>query len=94
MQVYKVPYNFRHEEKIFGGYISLRQGLYLILALVSSGIIFVPNLMTLLKVIFSGLLMAFWCLCAFLKIEEINADIYLINVLKYILREKIFIYRR
>ncbi len=94
MQVYKVPYNFRHEEKIFGGYVSLRQGLYLILALISSGIVFVPNLMTIIKVIVAGFLITFWCLCAFLKIEEINADMYFINVLKYILREKIFIYRR
>lgn len=94
MQVYKVPYNFRHEEKIFGGYVSLRQGIYLILALFSSGIIFIPNIATIVRFTFAGLMIVFWCLCAFLKIEEINADRYLINVLKYMFREKVFIYRR
>ena len=29
MQVYNIPYNFNHEEKIFGGYVSLRQAIYL-----------------------------------------------------------------
>lgn len=94
MQIYKVPYNFRHEEKIFGGYLSLRQGIYLILAIFSSGIIFIPNLGTVLKVMLSGGLIIIWCLCAFLKIEEINADKYVVNVLKYIIRDKVFIYRR
>ena len=30
MQVYNVPYNFNHEEKVFGGYVSIRQAIYLI----------------------------------------------------------------
>ena len=32
MQIYKVPYNFKHEEKVFGGYVSIRQAIYLVLA--------------------------------------------------------------
>ena len=31
MQIYNVPYSFDHEEKIFGGYVSIRQAIYLIL---------------------------------------------------------------
>ena len=30
MQIYNVPYNFKHEEKVFGGYVSIRQAIYLI----------------------------------------------------------------
>lgn len=94
MQVYKVPFNFSHEEKIFGGYASLRQGIYLLLAIFSLGIVFIPNIAITVKVILAAFLIAIFCLCAFLKIEEINADKYLINILKYVFRKKNFIYRR
>ena len=29
MSLYKVPFDFTHEEKVFGGYLSLRQMLYI-----------------------------------------------------------------
>ena len=38
MNVYKVPFSFTHEEKVFGGYLSLRQMLYLIISVISVGI--------------------------------------------------------
>ena len=42
MQVYHIPYNFEHEEKVFGGYVSLRQAIYLIFAICSMGLFFYP----------------------------------------------------
>ena len=42
MRIYKVPYAFNHEEKIFGGYLSLRQAIYLIFGALSVGIFFIP----------------------------------------------------
>ncbi|MBQ6991418.1 MAG: PrgI family protein [Clostridia bacterium] len=94
MQIYKVPYNFRHEEKVFGGYASLRQGIYLILAIFSLGIVFIPNLLISIKVVLTAFFISIFALFAFLKIEEINADKYFINILKYLFRKKIYIYER
>ena len=42
MQIYNVPYNFKHEEKVFGGYVSIRQAIYLIFGATMLGIFFVP----------------------------------------------------
>ncbi len=42
MRIYKVPYAFNHEEKVFGGYLSLRQAIYLIFGALSVGILFIP----------------------------------------------------
>ena len=32
MRVFKIPFNTKREEKIFGGYLSLRQVIYIMLA--------------------------------------------------------------
>ena len=40
MSLYKVPFDFTHEEKVFGGYLSLRQMLYVIVSVISVGILF------------------------------------------------------
>ena len=40
MILYKVPFDFTHEEKVFGGYLSLRQMLYVIISIISVGILF------------------------------------------------------
>lgn len=91
--IYKVPFDFRHEEKIFGGYLSLRQMLYLILSIISIGILFTPIPITLKTIVFFiivGIFLAF----AFLKIGNIYADKYCFNVMKYIFKKKIYINER
>ena len=50
MNFYKVPFDFTHEEKIFGGYLSLRQMLYLICSIASVGIFFISILPVAIKV--------------------------------------------
>ena len=49
MQIYKVPYNFNHEEKIFGGYLSIRQAIYLIIGTSMVSILFIPMINIFLK---------------------------------------------
>lgn len=94
MQVYQIPFNFEHEEKIFGGYISLRQAIYLIFILCSIGLFFVPIIDIYIKialfVITAGIFIAF----AFIKIDGINADKYSIYFLRFILRRKIYMLER
>ena len=61
MRVFKVPFDVKREEKIFGGYLSLRQVIYLILA-TSSLIIFVTPLPTTIKIILIGIITIFFLL--------------------------------
>lgn len=91
--IYKVPFDFRHEEKIFGGYLSLRQMLYLILSIVSIGIFFIP-IPTILKMIVFFTTTSIFLIFAFLKIGNIYADKYCIDVMKYVFRKKIYINER
>ena len=49
MQIYNVPYNFKHEEKVFGGYVSIRQAIYLIFGATMLGIFFVPMINIFIK---------------------------------------------
>ena len=69
MQVYQVPYNYEHVEKIFGGYISLRQAIYLILAICSMGLFFVSNINISIKITFVLLVSSICLTFAFAKIE-------------------------
>lgn len=91
--LYKVPFDFNHEEKIFGGYISLRQMLYLLTSIISVGILFLHMPMTLKVVIFISVVSLFLTF-AFVKIGNIYADKYFFNVMKYVFRKKIYINER
>lgn len=94
MNIYKVPFDFAHEEKIFGGYLSLRQAIYLVLGIASAGILFIPHIpMTLKVIIFLTTFIAF-LIFAFLKINEIYADRHFLNIIKYIFRKKIYLSER
>lgn len=93
MGLYKVPFDFTHEEKVFGGYLSLRQMLYLIASVISIGILFlhipiIVKTLTILSIV--AILLTF----AFLKTGNIYADKYFFNIIKYIFRRKIFIFER
>ena len=77
------------KKKYFGGYLSLRQMLYVI----ASGILFF-HISTIVKTIIFLSVVAILMTFAFLKIGNIYADKYFFNVLKYIFRKKIFIFER
>lgn len=93
MSLYKVPFDFAHEEKVFGGYLSLRQMLYLIASVISVGILFLHIPIVVKTLVFLSTV-ATLLTFAFLKIGNIYADKYFFNIIKYIFRRKIFIFER
>ena len=93
MRVFKVPFDFKREEKIFGGYLSLRQVIYLMLSL-SSLAILSSSWPLALKILFISIICIFFLLCAFLKIGEQNFDKFFFYAVKYLFRKKNFVYVR
>ncbi len=93
MRVFKVPFDIKREEKIFGGYLSLRQVLYLMLSASSFAICAIP-VHILLKIISILIICSFFLLCAFLKIGEQNFDKFFLYSMKYLFRKKNFVYER
>ena len=94
MQIYQVPYNFEHEEKIFGGYVSLRQAIYLIFAIASIGLFFLPFINISVKITLFLAIVGICAIFAFLKIDGTNADKYFIYILKFLTKRKIYILER
>lgn len=93
MRVFKIPFDFKREEKIFGGYLSLRQVIYLMLT-ASSLTIIALHIPILIKIIVISFVSIFFLLCAFLKIKEQNFDKLFINCIKYLARQKKYVYER
>ncbi len=93
MRVFKVPFDIKREEKIFGGYLSLRQVLYLMLS-ASSLLVFVTSMPIALKLLIVAIFATFFLLCAFFKINEQNFDKFFFYAIKYLFRKKRFIYER
>lgn len=93
MRVFKVPFDIKREEKIFGGYLSLRQVTYLMLTASSLGLLATP-LPLVLKILFIIAISIFFLLCSFLKIGEQNFDKFFFYAVKYLFRKKNFVYRR
>jgi len=91
MQIYNVPYNFKHEEKVFGGYVSIRQAIYLIFGATMLGIFFVPMINIFIKSFLFLTFTTMFILFAFLKIDETNADKYFIYILNFFFRKKKYI---
>lgn len=93
MRLFKVPFDVKREEKIFGGYLSLRQVIYLMLS-VTSLIIFTTHLPMVIKLLIITFISSFLLLCAFMKINEQNFDKFFFYAVKYLFRKKNFIYER
>ena len=93
MRVFKVPFDIKREEKIFGGYLSLRQVIYLMLSASSLAILILP-ISIVIKLICITSISIFFLLCAFVKIGEQNFDKFFFYALKYLFREKDFVYER
>ncbi len=93
MKVFKIPYDTKNEEKIFGGYLSLRQVIYLMLCCSLLGIFAVP-INIIFKVLIISILGVFFLLCAFFKVRELNFDKVFFYWLKFLVRKKKFIYER
>ncbi len=93
MRVFKVPFDIKREEKIFGGYLSLRQVIYLMLA-GSSLVIYVIPIFAVIKFFIITIISVFFLLCSFMKIGEQNFDKFFFYGIKYLFRKKRFIFRR
>lgn len=93
MRVFKVPFDTKREEKIFGGYLSLRQVIYLML-IAGSFALFATQMVIPIKILLVGLIATFLLMCTFLKINEQNFDRFFFYALKYVFRKKNFVYRR
>lgn len=93
MRIFKVPFDIKREEKIFGGYLSLRQVLYIMLGASSLGTLAMP-IPLIIKIFFISLVATFFLLCSFLKIGEQNFDKFCYFAIKYIFRKKKFVYER
>ncbi len=93
MSLYKVPFDFSHEEKVFGGYLSLRQMLYLIATVISVGIMFAHIPLTIRTMMFL-IIVSIFMVFAFVKIGNTYADKYFVDILRYVFRKKIYIMER
>lgn len=93
MRVFKVPFDVKREEKIFGGYLSLRQVIYLMLV-AGSFALFATKMIIPVKILIVGIIATFLLMCTFLKIKGQNFDKFFFYALKYIFRKKNFVYGR
>lgn len=93
MRVFKVPFDIKREEKIFGGYLSLRQVTYLMLS-ASSLSILATSIPMAIKILLITFICIFFLLCTFLKIGEQNFDRFFFYAIKYLFRKKNFVYVR
>lgn len=93
MRVFKIPFDIKREEKIFGGYLSLRQVIYLMLSVSSLTLLATP-LPVVLKIIFILVITSFFLLCTFFKIGEQTFDKFFFYALRYLFRKKYFVYKR
>lgn len=90
MRTFSIPFIIKQEEKIFGGYISIRQFIYMLLA-VLSGLIFYSKLHVYVKVSVFLIILTLMLLFAFLKISGIYFDKYTLIVVNYLLRRKLYL---
>lgn len=86
MRLYKIPFDIKHEEKVFGGYLSIRQALYLLLTILSAGVLLIP--------IQKWIRIAVFLSFAFIKVNETRLDRYVVNIFVYIFRNKKFKFER
>lgn len=93
MRVFKIPFDVKREEKIFGGYLSLRQVIYIMIA-ASTLSILALHIPIPIKIIIISIISIFFLLCAFLKVKEQNFDRIFLNCVKYLTRNKKYVYER
>lgn len=87
-----MPYEFPHEEIWFWG-MSLRQIIYVVSAVLMLFILFIP-IYWILKLFLFLIIDMLLLMCAFLKINNLYFDKYLIVLFNYITRKKEFKYER
>lgn len=82
------------KRKYFGGYVSLRQAIYLIFAILSVGLFFLPFIDLSVKITLCLITCVICSMFAFLKIDGANADKYFTYIFRFLVRRKIFVLER
>lgn len=93
MRLYKIPFDIKHEEKVFGGYLSIRQALYLLLIILSAGILLIP-IQKWIRITAFLILAVIFLSFAFIKVNETRLDRYVANIIAYVFRKKKFKFER
>jgi hypothetical protein len=90
MRLFPVPYSITEEEKIFGGYLSLRQVIYLaVSAMAAAAMLFCARIMPLpLRLFFGLMLTGLGTSFAFIKIADTGLDRYLMSAAIFFSRQK------
>lgn len=91
MRTFTIPFVIEQEEKIFGGYVSLRQAMHFLIGALS-GVIFYTKLHLAIKVTFFLTVVTIALLFAFLKVGDVYLDRYTLIAIKYLLRKKIYLH--
>lgn len=109
MRRFPTPFETESEDKIIGGYISIRQFGWLSLTIVLFLILFVLNrnyfkfenkhlsinyISLIIRAIIVLLSAIISAILAFLKIKEMNADKYIFKKILYIFKDHKYIYKR
>ena len=94
MKYYKIPFDIKHEEKILGGYLSLRQVIYLLLCIICGGIFFIKTIQIWIRTMIFIIVVSFFMAFAFISIKETRLDKYLLNIIKYFIRKKRYLFER
>jgi glucan phosphoethanolaminetransferase (alkaline phosphatase superfamily) len=97
MRQFPIPYSITEEERIFGGYLSLRQVAHLAFSMVTAVLLlFTAKLLPLsLRLFFGLLVIGAGVSLSFIKIGDTGLDRYLLFAVQYLIRQKRFcLYQR
>jgi hypothetical protein len=94
MRVYKIPFEFRHENTMLGP-LSVRQFGYLLSNFLVIGFFAViPLKMLFVKILFSVVWLVLTMLFAFLKIGNMYFDKFVLVYIRYLKKPKVYYYTR
>jgi hypothetical protein len=95
MRLFPVPYSITEEEKLFGGYLSLRQVVYLAVFIIAAAMMIFCGLFPLALRLFLSLLLAgAGASLAFIKISNTGLDRYLVFAARYCVYQKQYCFKK
>lgn len=93
MRLFPIPFVIKQEEKIFGGYFSLRQAVYIFASIISLSIFF-TKLPLIVRIVAFSFIVTLLMSLAFVKLYGYNLDTFLVILFKYLFRRKRMLYQR
>ncbi|HBY20588.1 MAG: hypothetical protein A2Y24_03000 [Clostridiales bacterium GWE2_32_10] len=101
MRMFGVPFDMEEEDKLIGGYLSLRQAGWLSIALIVAIVEFVVDMswltnfnifIVILKVVILLIALAISAFLAFGSMDSMNSDSYVFKMTRFKLRKKVIKY--